>query len=385
MSTIEVDTITDCSGIGAPNFPFGASGLPKPHTPNAVSGATPSLDVGAYNFFNQGALTADTTVSFANVPTNAKWQYRYTPATDPSNAFTLTTAGVLGVKETGSLSTIAPQVRGHAFSADGTRFWVTCSSNDGIFQFDLTTAFDLSTWVYNNVNYSFYGSRGRSPYGFQLGDGGSAMYMVDAANLTCYQYALSTPNDLSTISYVRSKAITNIDNLFFKPDGLTVYFKRGGTYDIVQYTLSTAWNIGTASYANKSFDPNLGPLGGFCISPDGTTLVIHDMKVGNSTSGLEQYTLSTPWDISTASSDNLSYDHVETSVYGLSFNADGSIIYTSGLRDQIYGIELLSAFSLTLPVIEGTISAAGIGEYANYTFLTDDGGTTVHLIAEDII
>ena len=382
MSTIEVDTITDCSGIGAPNFPYGASGLPKPHTPNAVSGATPSLDVGAYNFFNQGALTADTTVSFANVPTDAKWQYRYTTAVDTANAFTLTTAGVLGVKDTGSLSTITPQVRGHAFSADGTRFWLTDSTNDAIFQFDLTTAFDVTTWQYNGVSYGL-GYLGRNPYGFQLGNGGTAMYTADASTENIYQYALSTPNDLSTISYVRSKAIATVVGLFFKPDGLTVYFKRSSTNDIVQYTLSTAWDIGTVSYANKSFDPNLGNLGHFCITPDGTTMILCDL--GNATANLVQYTLSTPWDISTASADNLTYDNVDTNMYGLSFSPDGSILYASGLSDRLYGIELLDQFSLTLPAIEGTISAAAIGEYATYTFMTDDAGTTVNLIAEDKI
>jgi hypothetical protein len=48
--------------------------------PVAVSGATPSLDVGSYNFFSQGALTANTTVSFASVPTNANWRYSFKPS-----------------------------------------------------------------------------------------------------------------------------------------------------------------------------------------------------------------------------------------------------------------------------------------------------------------
>ena len=48
-------------------------GVPDPFNPVAVTGATPSLDVGSYNFFNNGTITANTTVSFASVPTNAKW------------------------------------------------------------------------------------------------------------------------------------------------------------------------------------------------------------------------------------------------------------------------------------------------------------------------
>ena len=46
-----------------------------PFTPTTVSGTTPSLDVGTYNFFDNGSLTGNPTLSFTNVPTQAKWQY----------------------------------------------------------------------------------------------------------------------------------------------------------------------------------------------------------------------------------------------------------------------------------------------------------------------
>src|SRR6056297_3372301 len=43
----------------------------------SVSGATQALDVGSSDFFNAGTLTSDVTVSFSNVPTEAKWQYTF--------------------------------------------------------------------------------------------------------------------------------------------------------------------------------------------------------------------------------------------------------------------------------------------------------------------
>ena len=53
---------------------------PSSFAPVAVTGATPSLNVGTYNYFDNGTLTADTTVSFASVPTTAQWKYSFTPS-----------------------------------------------------------------------------------------------------------------------------------------------------------------------------------------------------------------------------------------------------------------------------------------------------------------
>jgi hypothetical protein len=43
--------------------------------PVSVSGATQALNVGSYNFFDGGDLSADTTLTFTSVPTDALWTY----------------------------------------------------------------------------------------------------------------------------------------------------------------------------------------------------------------------------------------------------------------------------------------------------------------------
>src|SRR6056297_598852 len=45
--------------------------------PTTVSGASQSLDLGTYNFFDAGSLSADATISFSNVPTEARWSYSF--------------------------------------------------------------------------------------------------------------------------------------------------------------------------------------------------------------------------------------------------------------------------------------------------------------------
>ena len=48
--------------------------------PVAVTGTSPSLNVGTYNFFDNGTLSGNTTVTFASIPTEAKWSYSFTPS-----------------------------------------------------------------------------------------------------------------------------------------------------------------------------------------------------------------------------------------------------------------------------------------------------------------
>jgi len=381
MSTIEVDTITDCSGIGAPNFPYGASGLPKPHTPNAVSGATPSLDVGAYNFFDQGALTADTTVSFANVPTNAKWQYSYVSAADTTNAFTLVDAGTNGIASTGELFR-GGQTRGLSVSPDGTRFWTVDSRTDYIYQYNLLTPFDLTTWEYRNIRFRI-NSQSAFPWGLFFGDSGYKMYVVDATLHKIFQYNLTVKYDISSAVYENKNAtVSESVNVFFKPDGLTAYFVRDSNKDVLQVALGRAWDVDFFGAISGPFNPSFSnTAAGLCISPDGTKMII--AEVGQR---LHQFTLSTPWEISTASADNVTYVGPDTNCYGLSFNADGTVLYASSYGGNIYGITLnLGKFEITLPSIVGTPNVTAVGDRVTYAFDTSDAGTTVNLIAEDQI
>ena len=68
---------------------------------------------------------------------------------------------------------------------------------------------------------------------------------------------------------------------------------------VYQYTLSTAWDVTTASYDSISFSvssqESITRAGEF--SSDGSNMYI----VGESSDTVHQYSLSTAWDVSTAS------------------------------------------------------------------------------------
>ena len=116
---------------------------------------------------------------------------------------------------------------------------------------------DLANASYDSVSFSV-SSEDINPSGVWLSTDGTTMYMLGYSNDKIFEYSLSTAWDLSTASYssvsfsVASQE-TVPESLFFKDDGLTMYVTGRGTDNVYQYSLTTAWDISTASYASKSF------------------------------------------------------------------------------------------------------------------------------------
>ena len=172
-----------------------------------------------------------------------------------STGFDISTASYDNVSlEVNSEDTSADDV---AFSTNGTKMFMIGSGTDKIFQYSLSTGFDISTASYDNVNLATI-SQNRSPEGFTFKPDGTKMYTAAVYyGGHIYQYSLSTSFDLSTASYDSVSFSTNSEepsctNVVFKPDG-TKMFVTGYSGAIYQYSLSTGFDISTASYDNVSF------------------------------------------------------------------------------------------------------------------------------------
>lgn len=187
-----------------------------------------------------------------------------------------------------------------AFKPDGTKLYFITDENK-IYQYALSTPWDVSTGTLE-------ASGTASAYLYNLSmtfkPDGTRVFIVGTNNVL-YQYNLSTPWDISTIGYSG-----NSINLFavigrggyyidvdFKPDGTKMYVLGKTLNEVYQCSLS-AWNITTASYDNKYLDVEAQDVEGIsvCIKPDGTKIYI----TGSETSKIYQYNLSTAWDIETA-------------------------------------------------------------------------------------
>jgi len=244
--------------------------------------------------------------------------------------------------------------RGLAFSADGTKAYVVGSTNKTVYQYTLSTAWDIATAVYASKSLSV-NAQETQPEGLAFSSDGTKAYIIGSANKTIYQYTLSTAWDISTGAYATKSMSANAQetvtlDLAFSSDGTKAYVVGTTADTIFQYTLSTPWDISTGSYASKSMSvaaQEASPHGLF-FSADGTKAYI----LGQINDTIYQYTLSTPWDISTGSYAGKSFSVTaqEIDPAAIAFSADGTRAYiVGGFTDTIYQYSVSTAWNLTPP------------------------------------
>jgi len=228
-----------------------------------------------------------------------------------------------------------------AFNIDGSKMYMVGASSDSVHQYTLSTPFDLSTASYDSVSFSVT-AQDTLPFSIAFNNDGSKMYMVGVSSDSVHQYTLSTPFDLSTASYDSvSLSVAAQDGaphgLAFSNDGSKMYMVGSANDSVYQYTLSTPFDLSTASYDSVSFSVAAqdGAPHGLAFSNDGSKMYM----VGNASESVFQYSLSTPFDLSTASYDSVSLSVAgqDTNPYDIAFNNDGSKLYMVGrANDSVY-------------------------------------------------
>ena len=217
------------------------------------------------------------------------------------------------------------------FKPDGTKLYVAGTTGDDVNEYNLTTAWDLSTASYSQ-NFSI-ATEELSPKGLFFKSDGTKMYITGATSDNINEYNLSTAWDVSTASYSQNFSVAVEDtlpsDLFFKPDGTKVYMLGTSGDNVNEYNLSTAWDMSTASYS-QNFSvatQDAGPEGLF-FSPNGDKFWI----VGRVGDNVYEYDLSTAWDVSTGSYlRNFSVSGQATNPRDLFFKSDGSKMYVIDL------------------------------------------------------
>jgi len=270
----------------------------------------------------------------------------------------------------------APQ--GFDFSEDGTKMYVAGVA-EIVYQYTLSTAWDVSTATYDSVSYSI--TEESTLKGFALGDSGTKFYAVGYGSDTVFQYTMSTPYDLSTASYAsKSFSISSQTGLplevRFKPDGTKMYVSRSNA--IYQYSLSTAWDVSTASY--DSLQANVSG-NSFAFNSSGTKL-----WGMNASDLITEYDLSTAWDVSTETEAGVTFSAStqDTGVLSIQFGDGGTKLYALGnATDSVYQYTtgsdpVLNAYAFPVSVDWSGGSSPETpanGERKLLQFTTTDGGT----------
>ena len=128
--------------------------------------------------------------------------------------------------------------------------------------------------------------------------------------------------------------------VFFKPDGLMMFLTGGQNNKIYSYTLTTAWDISTATATDNKTLPGAINPSGLYWREDGKRLFYGDTVATHFNAGA----LTTPWDISTFVT--LGGTVTEgSSTRDLSFSKDGLRAF------RIDNDEFVSTYILSIPFV----------------------------------
>ena len=256
-----------------------------------------------------------------------------------------------------------------AFSSDGTKFFVLGYQGQDVNEYHMTTAFDVSTATFD----SSFNVSGQEvyPHGLAFNTDGTKMFVSGYAGHDVNEYTLSTAWDVSTASFVDSFSIssqdTQVRGLAFSNDG-TKMFITGNTGDTLEeYTLTTGYDVSTASHTDSmdisSYD---NEPRGIAFNSDGTRMFFH----GQQNDQIHEFTLGTAYDISTSTYIGAnSLGSFDTGAEAIVFNKDGSKLFVSGNDGNT-----VDEYSLTSPFSLYNVSGENTGDVID-TSSTDNYDT----------
>lgn len=236
---------------------------------------------------------------------------------------------------------------------DGLAMYVIGTTGDDVNQYSLSVAWDVSTAAFVQVSDNIGEP---TPSGLFFKQDGLAMYVIGTNGDAVREFSLSSAWDVSTLTFVQTFSVSAQDSapqdLWFKPDGTKMYVVGSTGDDVNEYDLSIAWNVSSAVFLqNFSVAAQDTVPAAINFNADGTKMYI----LGQVGQDINRYSLSTPWDISTAVFFNNFYVGFQaTTPSGMFINFDGDTAYVVGSStDSVHqyttitdGIELVSSSGL---------------------------------------
>ena len=223
-----------------------------------------------------------------------------------------------------------------------------------------------------------------NPTGLFISPDGGKLFIIGTEGNSVDQFNLSTPWVVHTgATYVNTRSInaqeTSPQDLFFSPDGTKMFVIGLSGRDVNQYTLSTAWNPASGAF-NGAFlvsAQDTAPTG-LHFSPDGLQMFI----CGTASDAVHQYSLTTPWEVTSGVSFVRSFSVAaqELTPTGLSFKPDGNRMYICGSTgDDINEYHMTTPWNISTASLVATsvisVSLTGL----RGMFFKQDDGTSLYL------
>ena len=238
---------------------------------------------------------------------------------------------------------------GLTFNNDGTKMFVSGNAGNDVGEYSLTTAFDVSTATF--VDRFEVVNEDNNPSGVAFNNDGTKMFVTGFTGDNVYEYTLSTGFDLtSTVSFVDSFDVSTHETapggLTFNNEGTKMFVVGENFKEVIEYTLTTPFDVSSASFVD-SFDVRneVWRPRDVTFNNDGTKMFV----VGNSNE-VDEFKLSTGFDLSSTIThvDSFDVSAHETAPSGLTFNNDGTKMFVVGSDgDDVNEYTLSCAFKVT--------------------------------------
>ena len=285
-------------------------------------------------------------------------------------------------KQSFSLNGIVNSPADVDFSPDGTKIFFTSFHEDVLYQFTLTTPFDISTIDTSSEVQLDIGTGdddiGSFSQGHAFNSDGTKIFAVSSPDSKLNAHTLTTPYDLSDFSQDADDGIDWEDDLSagdgainaydieFNNDGTKMYLLDAGTANgdggVVEYDLSTPYLTSSATFVNElvvtsqtsRFEEDLE------FDDDGTRMYIIESGTTAAATNIYVYKLSTPFHTSTATFVGSIANFFDAAgsngtPLGLAFSNDGMKLYQTtytntgaGALDVVYEYDLSCPYGIVI-------------------------------------
>ena len=251
-----------------------------------------------------------------------------------------------------------------AFNNNGTKMFVINLDTDHIDVYTLTTGFDLSTATFNDINGDGTGfdvsGQEANPRSIEFNNDGTKMFLVGTSGDDVNVYNLSTGFDLLTATFNDingdgsgfdvSGQDESPQSLAFNNDGTKMFVLGVNSDDINVYTLSTGFDLLTATFndingdgSGFSVEAQDNRARGITFNNDGTKMFM----VGLQNEAINEYTLSTGFDLTSTVTFVDSFD-LNGQATGITFNNTGTKVILADVGDdEINSYSLDCGFKVT--------------------------------------
>jgi len=266
-----------------------------------------------------------------------------------------------------SVATQDSEPKGIAFSKSATKMFVVGNDNDSdgkVHEYTLTGAYCIGSASFvDSFSTANSGASENNPTGIAFSKSGDKMFIVGATNNNqgkVSEFTLTVPWDVSTASFVDSLDVRSCGadcgaafGLAFSKSGNKMFVMVSKVVDAVdEYTLTTAWDVSTASFVDSfSVATQETVPTGIAFSKSGDKMFI----VGSNGDDVNEYTLTTAWDVSTASFvDSFSVNSQEATPQDIWFDSSGKTMFIVGQAgDDVNVYKLTTAWDVSTASFTG--------------------------------